>query len=295
MPMKIGIHVFANPMRSLNRSNEAVDAGLRRHEVFSLFCLLFRIIGAALILAAVNAPARAEDAEPVPGPAWDIAQSALCTEAIAAAEHKEAVPGGLLQAIAKAESGRPVGTLHNVQPWPWTINADGIGYFFQSKPAAVAWAQFALKRGVRFMDIGCTQVDWQLHPGAFHSLEDGFDPTANAAYAAHFLHTLYDEAKGNWYVAAGLYHSHTPDLAAIYRDQVAEAGRGIARGTGEPLYRRAIRQGTLRLAMAGGHVLVVRTNRQPSRGGGRRSPCQVAAILRPLLAVPSRVAPCGRG
>src|SRR5207248_147780 len=88
----------------------------------------------------------------------------------------------------------------------------------------------------RYIDVGCLQVDLTLHRQAFASLEDAFDPVANADYAARYLSDLYrDEAERNWNVAVGLYHSHTASLAAAYRDRVAMAGARVLRGVLEPV------------------------------------------------------------
>jgi Transglycosylase SLT domain len=240
-----------------------------------------------LLWLAAAAPASA------PAPDWIASQSALCQAAIAAAETKYKLPPALLGSIAKVESGRLVASLGRVQPWPWTIDADGEALFLDSRAAAVTWAQLGLKRGVQFMDIGCMQVDWQLHPDAFKSLDQAFDPTANADYAARYLGSLYDEAHGNWNVAVGWYHSHTVDLAADYRDRVGTVGTGILTGIGgpEPLFERAIRQGTVRLAMVGGGVLMINVHRQPrARPGRAMSRCRIALEIAPLLS--SRVRGC---
>ena len=110
-----------------------------------------------------------------------------CVDGIVAAERREGTLPGLLSAIARAESGRPVPPLPGLQPWPWAINADGAAYYFDSKPAAVAWTRLALDRGVRQIDVGCMQINLQSHPRAFASLDQAFDPAANAGYAATFL------------------------------------------------------------------------------------------------------------
>lgn len=259
--------------------------------VTSFACKALRAVRPAM-LAIVMVPLAAA-AGPVP--AWDVTQSALCAAAVQAAERQHHFPPGLLGTIAKVESGRPIATTRDIRAWPWTINADGTGLFFDSRAEAVAWARQGLASGVRLMDVGCMQVNLQFHPAAFRSLEDAFDPTANTAYAARFLEQLGTEANGDWNVATGLYHSHTPELAAGYRARVAEMGAGILTGIGgpEPLYQRALRQGTLHLALAGGGMLVVNTHRQPSgRQARRRSPCEVAHILAPLLHTPPRVSGC---
>jgi hypothetical protein len=226
-------------------------------------------------------------AAPPPAADWLVSQSALCTAAIQAAEKAYDLPPHLLGSISKVESGRPIAGMGDVRAWPWTINADGQGLFLDSKAAAVAWAQQGLGRGIHFIDLGCMQVDWQMHPGAFRSVEEAFDPATNAMYAARYLRALHDEAHGDWNVAVGWYHSHTEDLAADYRNRVAEVGAGILTGIGgpEPLYRRAMRQGTLRLAMAGGGVLLINVRRQPrARPGRRLSSCQIASVIGPFMA-----------
>jgi Transglycosylase SLT domain len=257
-----------------------------------------RVLLALAVAMAALGSARAE--EPAGGPppvaapkAWDERQASECNAAIGTAEAEYDIPHGLLHSIAMVESGRPITSLGDVQPWPWTINADGDGYFLQSKAAAIAWMKLAFARGVRFTDVGCMQVNLQYHPQAFASLDEAFDPAANAAYGARFLRDLHDKAGGNWNVAVGWYHSQTPDLAQDYREKVAAVGAGIVRGIGgpEPLYQRALRRGTLRLALAHGGSIVLHI-RQPSRSGNHETACQVAVMIGPLLSTPLRVNPC---
>ena len=252
----------------------------------------FRTLFALGLLFGARAVAAAP---PTVEPGWLVTQSAQCESAIAAAEAKYALPHGLLGSIAKLESGRPISAMRDIRAWPWTINADGTGLFLDSKAAAIAWVAQAQATGQHhFIDVGCMQVDLPLHPGAFRSLDEAFDPAANADYAARYLRSLNAEAHGDWNVAVGLYHSHTPDLAADYRNRVAAVGAGILTGIGgpEPLYARALRQGTLRLALAGGGMLMINIRRQPhARPQRPMSRCQVAAILGSLMSRP--VKGCG--
>jgi hypothetical protein len=222
---------------------------------------------------------------------WAEQQSAQCSTGIAAAEAKHGTLPGLLAAIAKAESGRPVPPMPGLQPWPWAINADGGARYFDSKAAAVAWTRLALARGVQQLDVGCMQVNLQSHPKAFRDLDDAFDPAANTDYAARFLKLLRADAGGNWYTAVGYYHSRTPDLASDYRDRVAAIAEGRTPPIGRylPLYVRAIRQGTLRIPLAGGGVLRINVRRQPSvRGPRRLSACQIASVLGDYMASAAR-------
>ena len=100
------------------------------------------------------------------------------------------MPARLLGAIAEVESGR-LDERGNLRPWPWTINAEGRGQFFASKQQAIDAVRTLQLQGVRSIDVGCMQVNLMHHPSAFASLDEAFDPTANAQYAARFLNTLY--------------------------------------------------------------------------------------------------------
>ncbi|HLJ06885.1 MAG TPA: lytic transglycosylase domain-containing protein [Acetobacteraceae bacterium] len=148
-----------------------------------------------------------------------VAQGLFCRSAIAAAERGNGIPGALLAAIGRVESGRrdPVsGVWH---PWPWTVDAEGEGSFYDSKAAAVAAVRAMQARGMQSIDVGCMQVNLMHHPDAFASLDLAFDPQVNAAYAARFLKELFGQT-GDWAKAAALYHSATPELGADYQRKV---------------------------------------------------------------------------
>lgn len=147
-----------------------------------------------------------------------------CQAAAALAERAHAIPTGLLDAIARVESGRADGT-GGVAPWPWTINADGAGSFYPSMHAAILAVRALRARGVRSIDIGCMQVSLLHHPNAFPRLADAFDPVRNADYAARFLNRLYRQT-GSWPGAVGAYHSFTPSLREDYRRRVFAAWTG---------------------------------------------------------------------
>jgi hypothetical protein len=168
----------------------------------------------ALILA--SGPASAEPWAPAASPA----QSSLCKNAIAAAELARRIPDAFLTAIAKVESGRPVDGV--VEPWPWTINAEGAGSFYASKDDAIAAVRALQARGVRSIDVGCMQVNLLQHPEAFASLDQAFDPAANAQFAAGLLVSLFGQF-GSWPLAAAAYHSQTPGIGAAYQKQVLAA------------------------------------------------------------------------
>ena len=137
-----------------------------------------------------------------------------CDLAAAQASRDSGVPIDILLAITRAETARS-----NGRPWPWTINADGAGSWYDSKDQAIAAATSHGSDGTGTFDVGCFQLNIKWHGGGFASLSDMFDPAQNAAYAAGFLTQLYQES-GDWAAAVSAYHSRTPDLAAAYLAKV---------------------------------------------------------------------------
>lgn len=213
--------------------------------------------------------------------------AAQCLAAIDTAQHRYDTPPGLLAVIAKVESGRPNGQ-GALEPWPWTVDADGTGILFPTKEAAIAWTRNALAtNAATYVDVGCLQVDLRMHPHAFRTLDEAFDPNSNADYGARYLRVLHDgPARGNWFTAIGLYHSSTPELAAFYRTQVAAVAAGL------PVPPAPSNSRVLSLDLAGGGVLRIHFTRQPARVHRRFTPCQINRILGPILVRP--VAGCRR-
>jgi hypothetical protein len=142
-----------------------------------------------------------------------------CWRAATQAERDWQLPTGLLEAIGIVESGRRASTWMYPTIWPWTINAEGRGIYQPSKAAAVGMVRALQLRGVRVIDVGCFQVDLFYHPKAFASLEEAFDPGANARAAARIL-DLGRLSSTGWDGAIAAYHSALPLIGAIYVQRV---------------------------------------------------------------------------
>lgn len=142
----------------------------------------------------------------------------LCRQAVNAAGHAAGVPSHLMAAIARVESGRrgPDGTTN---PWPWSINAEGVDHIYDTREQAVAAVRTLQSQGMRSIDVGCMQVNLMHHPKAFSSLDQAFDPYTNATYAAQFLTTLFAQT-GSWSRATAAYHSATPEIGDPYQRKV---------------------------------------------------------------------------
>ena len=138
----------------------------------------------------------------------------ICDNAAQGAARETGVPLSVLQAITRTETGRKKNG--RFTPWPWTVNMEGKGVWFDSLDEARSYVFRHFKTGARSFDIGCFQINYKWHHQGFTSIEEMFDPEANALYAARFLGDLFAEF-GNWADAAGAYHSRTPKYANRYK------------------------------------------------------------------------------
>ena len=195
-----------------------------RRALLGLLCPLVAPLGAL-----ANTPPSSTPTDP----------ALLCRQAIQVAEREHRLPASLLNAIAKVESGRADPRTGALTPWPWTVNAEGQGRYFASKEEAISEVEALRQRGVRLIDVGCLQVNLHHHPGAFASLDEAFEPRANARYAGLFLTRLY-AAERDWERAAARYHSSTPELGEAYRLKVLAAWPAMAHKLAEEQRRNAL-------------------------------------------------------
>ncbi len=160
---------------------------------------------------------------PVPAAATPSAAGstpALCLDAARAAAARHGIPAGMMHAITLVETRRKVGGVSG--PWPWTLNIDGQGYWYDTRTEALAHAEREVARGRFSVDLGCFQLNYRWHGENFNALDEMLEPALAADYAARFLGQLFAET-GDWMRAAGLYHSRTPVRARRYRGLVGRA------------------------------------------------------------------------
>lgn len=165
------------------------------------------VVSVAAVLTALAGPGRSGAS--IPGD-----PSHICDQVAHFAAEKTGVPLSVLKAISLTETGRKQGG--RFRPWPWTINMEGAGHWFDSKEEARAYVDKEFARGARSFDIGCFQINYKWHGEEFASIDEMFDPMANALYAARLLGQLHAEM-GNWGKAAGAYHSRTQKFAERYQ------------------------------------------------------------------------------
>ncbi len=177
--------------------------------------------------------------------------AAICDTASAIAARNQNMPADALYAITLSETGRSRGG--KLRPWPWTVNMEGKGFWFDTREEALAYVTERYNAGARSFDVGCFQINYKWHGMNFESIEAMFDPMTNATYAAQMLSGLYAEF-GDWTKAAGAYHSRTETYASRYRTRYA---RIRARLNGEAPAP------TLRLPTVSPPVQLARTARFP--------------------------------
>lgn len=164
-----------------------------------------RAIYTCLLACVLASPAMSQDAAEE--------GASICEAASFAAAQEMGIPPDVMLAITLTETGRRRGG--RLRPWPWTVNMEGAGHWFETPAEALEYSTTRYDQGARSFDVGCFQLNYRWHGMHFASIEAMFDPMTNARYAARFLSDLYAE-KGSWSAAAGAYHSRTPSYANRY-------------------------------------------------------------------------------
>lgn len=185
-----------------------------------LFPLASKSWPCILFLSAILAHTPLRQAEARNDPA------SICDRAAAQVSGETGVPLDVLRAITRAETGRT--TSDALRPWPWTVNMQGKGIWFDTEIQAQRYVFQHFLAGARSFDIGCFQINYKWHGAAFRSIEEMFDPLLNARYAASYLLSLYRETS-DWTRAVGAYHSRKQHFAERYIDRYTAIHRDLAR------------------------------------------------------------------
>jgi hypothetical protein len=137
-----------------------------------------------------------------------------CKKYIEEAAKKTGVLPEILWAVAKTESS------FKGAPWPWTVDVRGKGHYFPDRLSAKRFLASLPKKFRYQTDVGCMQLNWGFHGGAFPHLFNMLNPRLNVLYGAYFLKDLYKET-GSWAKAVANYHSRNWLHGGKYADRVA--------------------------------------------------------------------------
>lgn len=160
--------------------------------------------------------------QPVQARAYNnkIDDSMVCMNATQKMEKVYQIKKHMLTTISSVETGRWNAAQKQKTAWPWTVNAQGKGMYFDSKAEAVKAVKNLQAKGVKSIDVGCMQINLAYHPEAFDNIEEALDPQANAEYGAKFLKNLYENNGRDWIKAAMAYHSSVPHKALKYKKKI---------------------------------------------------------------------------
>jgi|GEM_PF-949646 len=165
----------------------------------------------------------------------EVAESFKCTRMFPYYEKKLSIPADTLHSISLKESGKSH-SQHKIRVvWPWTVNVEGQGHYFNSKREAVLFVRKQLLSGKESIDVGCMQINLKHHPKAFVSLEHAFDPRMNVAYGAEFLKSKHVQL-GCWHKAIAHYHSATHSLGFKYKQDVIKIASNM------PTYKDSLKK-----------------------------------------------------
>ena len=143
----------------------------------------------------------------------------LCSIAISEAEKTHQIKENLMQTIASVESGRYISKIKKRASWPWSVHAQGKGYYYKSKEEAVNAVKSMQSQGITNIDVGCMQINLKYHGSEFSNLEEAFDPAQNVAYSAKFLKKLYTRNQ-SWEKTAMQYHSKNISKGTTYKNKL---------------------------------------------------------------------------
>ncbi len=172
---------------------------------------------------------------------YRLGHDAVCLAAILEAQTRYGIPDNLLLSIGIQEAGK-LGK-RGLTVWPWSVNAEGTGAFFPNRDSMLHWVRNQMAVGVESIDVGCMQINQKWHGQAFQSLEHAVDPKTNVDYAARYLSDLY-RSEGDWWSAAGRYHSSSEKPKAAYLDKLAR-NQKIANTNLEQLLKLIVDQTSL--------------------------------------------------
>jgi soluble lytic murein transglycosylase-like protein len=134
----------------------------------------------------------------------------VCERFISDISTDEHIPLGLLYAVALTETG------HNGELNPYALNIEGAPFVGKTRAEAMTAFLSARRTGKDLIDVGCMQLNYRYHNGAFNAVENMFDPEENIQYAARFLKSLRLR-HGSWTRAVARYHAGPKNPAAQHR------------------------------------------------------------------------------
>jgi Transglycosylase SLT domain len=123
------------------------------------------------------------------------------------------LPPALFYAVALTESGQSGLSSGFFRPWPWTLNINGVGYYFTTRRQAWRKLQAILSSHDSSVDIGLMQINWRYHHADLVSPWRALEPFHNLKVAADILRACY-QRHATWSGSVGCYHAPNDSVRA---------------------------------------------------------------------------------
>lgn len=136
----------------------------------------------------------------------------------------------LLYAIALAESKKKADST-SMRPWPWALNIQGVGHFYDSRAEAEAALQRALASGLRSIDVGPMQVNLLWHGYRVDRPEDLFDVETAAMVGAEILSEAMLSSPRDEVIGVGRYHNWEEGVSRVYGTKVLQFRNAVVQAT----------------------------------------------------------------
>jgi len=110
-----------------------------------------------------------------------------------------------------------------IQPWPWTLNIDGKGYYFSNYHKALLAAIKAHRNGAEKLGIGFGQIEWKYHKDRFDkNIAAALHPRRNIKVVCEILVEAWSSKRvKTWEDAIAYYHRPVLDnIARKYAEKV---------------------------------------------------------------------------
>lgn len=220
--------------------------------------------------------------QPVQAKAYDeaVADDAYaCLNATTKLEEKYQIKEHLLTTISSVETGRWNSRLQQSLAWPWTVNSQGKGSFYNTKAEAIRAVKELQAQGVKSIDVGCMQINLAYHPDAFDNLSEAFDPQKNVEYAAKFLKNLYNSRDNDWIKAAMAYHSSVPQKALRYKNKLVSAYEKVKQAQNDRNERKLTEARKNRNIVSETKVVALKNNTAARLRAAPRNPGREARLI----------------
>jgi hypothetical protein len=141
------------------------------------------------------------------------------------------VDPNLLYAVAIAESQKYFAGGF-IRPWPWAVNVDGKGHYFDTRSEAETFVDELIKSGKTNMDIGPLQVNTYWHGHRVGNPKDLFSLSTAVTVASNILQEAMNSSPKDPELGIGRYHTWSDESRAReygkrvlkYWDAVLKAG-----------------------------------------------------------------------